>query len=101
MLERSFFADFFHYMMMTVEENDLHDMSDLIRKGALVAGNPNDFESISELSEEEKAALRMEHTNKWKQTKTMYALVICCSMAAVVQGWVLDSSMRPDAFPPI
>lgn len=61
-------------------------MSDLIRKGALVAGNPASFEELTDLSEEEKAALRMEHTHKWKQTKTLYALVICCSMAAVVQG---------------
>ncbi|KAK9897762.1 hypothetical protein P389DRAFT_143261 [Cystobasidium minutum MCA 4210] len=69
-----------------VAEHDLHDMSDLIRKGALVAGNPGHFEELPELSQDEKAALRMEHTNKWKQTKTLYALVICCSMAAVVQG---------------
>lgn len=61
-------------------------MSDLVRKGALVAGNPGTFEGIPELNEEEKAALRMEHTNKWKQTKTLYALVVCCSMAAIVQG---------------
>lgn len=69
-----------------IAENDLQDMSDLIRKGALVAGNQHTFEELPDLTEEEKAALRMEHTNKWKQTKTLYALVICCSMAAVVQG---------------
>lgn len=70
----------------SVAEHDLHDMSDLIRKGALVAGNPGNFEELPDLNEEEKAALRLEHTNKWKQTKTLYALVVCCSMAAVVQG---------------
>lgn len=64
-------------------------MSDLIRKGALVAGNQHTFEELPDLNEEEKAALRLEHTNKWKQTKTLYALVICCSMAAVVQGCVV------------
>lgn len=66
-------------------------MSDLIRRGALVAANPHAFEELPDLSEEEKAALRLEHTNKWKQTKTLYALVICCSMAAVVQGFVKAS----------
>jgi len=41
---------------------------------------------MPELDENDKAALRMEVEHPYRQTKTLYALVICCSMAAVVQG---------------
>lgn len=43
-----------------------------LRKGALVAQNPKAFESIPELTEEDKASLRLEKTNKWKQPFMMY-----------------------------
>ena len=69
-----------------VREYELEDIRDDITKGALVAGNPNGFESMTELSAEEKEAFRIERDNKWKQPKTLYALVVACSMAAVVQG---------------
>jgi hypothetical protein len=70
---------------------------DYFVKGALVARNPNDFEDIAELDEEDKIALREEITHKWKQPFTLYYLVgiscsvselisVMCSMAAVVQG---------------
>ena len=44
-------------------------------KGALVAREPDNFENIPELSEEDKAALRFEITHKWKQPFTLYFLV--------------------------
>lgn len=58
---------------------------ELIKKGAVVAGRPLDFDEMAFLSEEEKASLRVELTNKWRQPKTLWLLVICCSMAAVVR----------------
>jgi hypothetical protein len=48
---------------------------DYFVKGALVARNPNDFEDIAELDEEDKIALREEITHKWKQPFTLYYLV--------------------------
>jgi hypothetical protein len=47
-------------------------------KGALVARNPNDFENIPELDDEDKIALREEITHKWRQPFTLYFLVGMC-----------------------
>ncbi|QRV82699.1 Sugar (and other) transporter [Ceratobasidium sp. AG-Ba] len=60
--------------------------ADLIRKGALVAQDPLAFDSLSQLSESDKAELRREQTHRWDQPKTLYYLVALCSMAAAVQG---------------
>ena len=79
------------------QEHGMGEDEEIFAKGALVARNPDDFENMSELSEEDKATLRLEFTHKWKQPFTMYFLVgmfllllwlitVMCSMAAVVQG---------------
>lgn len=67
-------------------EHGLTEHQEVIRKGAQVAAAPVDFDELEDLTEEEKAALRLEFTNKWKQPKQLWLLVISCSMAAVVQG---------------
>lgn len=41
---------------------------------------------FDQLSEEDKIILRRETTHRWHQPKTLYALVVLCSMAAAVQG---------------
>lgn len=60
-------------------------------KGALVAKRPNGFEQMSILTENDKAKLRREITHPYSQTKTLYNLVIACSVAAAVQG--MDESV--------
>lgn len=67
------------------QKNDMMDSLELMKKAAVVAGRPLDFDDMPELTEDEKASLRVELTNKWKQPKTLWLLVICCSMAAVVR----------------
>ncbi|CAE6443121.1 unnamed protein product [Rhizoctonia solani] len=64
----------------------LSEHADLIRKGALVAQDPLGFDSLSQLTPEEKAELQREQTHRWDQPKTLYYLVGLCSMAAAVQG---------------
>ncbi|CAE6461948.1 Putative metabolite transport protein YwtG OS=Bacillus subtilis (strain 168) GN=ywtG PE=3 SV=1 [Rhizoctonia solani AG-1 IB] len=64
----------------------LSEHADLIRKGALVAQDPLGFDSLSQLTPEEKAELQREQTHRWDQPKTLYYLVALCSMAAAVQG---------------
>ncbi|KAG6828748.1 hypothetical protein H0H87_001007 [Tephrocybe sp. NHM501043] len=64
----------------------LEHLSELFQKGALAAQDPQAFETISFLSEEEKESLRRELTHKWDQPKMLYYLVILCSVAAAVQG---------------
>lgn len=64
----------------------LEDYVELIQKGALVAQNPEGFENIEMLTEDEKAALRHEAKSPWSQPMMLYYLVIMCSLAAALQG---------------
>jgi hypothetical protein len=67
-------------------DNKLMDHIDVFRKGALVAQNPHDTDSIQELSQEDRDVLLREHTHRWSQPFALYWLVIMCSLAAAVQG---------------
>ncbi|KAJ5582457.1 Major facilitator superfamily domain general substrate transporter, partial [Penicillium sp. DV-2018c] len=74
-----------------------------LKKGALVARDPTEFETISELNESERAALRDEVDHKWRQPKALYFTIILCSIGAAVQGWDQTGSNGanlsfPDAF---
>lgn len=64
----------------------LGHLEDTFAKGAIIAQDPTIFEELPMLSVEDKSALRMEITHKWRQPKDLYYLVIACSMAAAVQG---------------
>ena len=59
----------------------------LLQKGALVAQDPPSFESVEELDEFERDALRNEVLHKWRQPVALYFTVILCSIGAAVQGW--------------
>lgn len=61
------------------------DIAPLLRKGALVAQNPPEFESVEELEPAERDALRNEVLHKWRQPKALYLTVILCSVGAAVQ----------------
>lgn len=65
----------------------LNDIEGLLRKGALIARDPEGFEQLNELSENEKTAIRNETLKKWHHPKALYRTVIVCSVAAAVQGW--------------
>ena len=64
---------------------------EVFRRGGLVAKRPNGFEKMSILTEKDKERLRREITHPYSQTKTLYNLVIACSVAAAVQG--MDESV--------
>ncbi|KAL2851246.1 hypothetical protein BJX68DRAFT_69698 [Aspergillus pseudodeflectus] len=59
---------------------------DLFRKGALISQNPAAVETLPELSEQEREAIRRETTHKWSQPWSLYFLAAMCSLAAAVQG---------------
>ena len=44
------------------------------------------YESL-DLTEEEKDALRIEVTRKWKHPTKLYITIVVCSIGAAVQGW--------------
>ena len=67
-------------------EHGLGHLEEEFRKGALVAQDPTVFESLPQLSEEDKAILRRELTHRWAQPLQLYYLVILCSLSAAVQG---------------
>ena len=70
-----------------VEQYQMHDISDLLRKGASVAANPAEFETVEGLDPEEVVALRREITHKWTHPRKLYFTIILCSIGAAVQGW--------------
>ncbi|KDR71828.1 hypothetical protein GALMADRAFT_253598 [Galerina marginata CBS 339.88] len=65
----------------------LEDMVDLFKKAALLAQNPQDFESQPDLDEGDREIIRRETTHRWSQPKSLYLTIIICSLAAAVQGW--------------
>ncbi|AEO60112.1 hypothetical protein MYCTH_2308979 [Thermothelomyces thermophilus ATCC 42464] len=72
------------------EEKGLTEHIELLRKGALVAQDPENFENIDgdeALTEEEKSALRKEVEHKWRLPARLFLTIITCSIGAAVQGW--------------
>lgn len=66
------------------------DNIELLRKGALVAQDPANFENIDgpeALTEEEKAVLHKEIKHKWHLPARLFLTIITCSIGAAVQGW--------------
>lgn len=68
-------------------ENALTEHTDLLIRGALVAKDPPNFESVDGITEHEKEAIRNEVLHKWRQPKALYFTIILCSIGAAVQGW--------------
>jgi hypothetical protein len=66
-------------------EQGMEDIQPLLRKGALVAQDPAGFETIDELDDDERRALREEVTHKWRQPWALYFTVVTCSVGAAVQ----------------
>lgn len=69
------------------QEYSLTEIVPLLKKGALVAQNPGEFENVEGIEESEKEALRNEVVHKWRQPRALYFTVILCSVGAAVQGW--------------
>jgi hypothetical protein len=65
----------------------------LLRRGALVAQSPRAFDTIAELDEAEREALRNEITYRWRHPRMLYFTIILNSIAAAIQGW--DQTGRP------
>lgn len=70
-----------------MKENQLEDVVDQLKKGALVAQRPDALETIEELSEEGIKALQAEATNRWDQPKMLYFIIALNSIGAAIQGW--------------
>ncbi|KAI8584426.1 hypothetical protein K450DRAFT_267769 [Umbelopsis ramanniana AG] len=69
-----------------INQNGLEEYEDVIKRGALLANDPDNWESRTDITEEEKEVLRREVTHRWHQPAQMYFLAAVGAMAAVVQG---------------
>jgi hypothetical protein len=69
------------------ESNGMADDAALFGRAALVARNPDRFESIPDLTEEERAALIYERDHKWHGSKTLWFSIGLCAIGAATQGW--------------
>ena len=61
--------------------------ADLFGRAALVAREPAEFESVTELSEEERAALVYERDHKWHGPFMLWYSIALCAVGAATQGW--------------
>ena len=60
---------------------------DLFGRAAVVARNPNGFETISELHEEERTARVYERDHKWHGPFMLWYSIALCAIGAATQGW--------------
>lgn len=84
-------------------EKGLAEHLPLLRKGALVAQNPEgafDIQGAEALADDEKAALQHEVDHKWRLPKRLYLTIITCSIGAAVQGWDQTGSNGANIFFP-
>lgn len=63
------------------------DKVDVFYRGALAAQNPETYEDVEELTDDDKYHLRREVTHKWHLPKQFYYAVALCSLGSAVQGW--------------
>lgn len=72
------------------ETHGLQEHAAMIRKGALIAQNPDGYEDITgpeALNPDEITVLRDEVLHKWRQPIALYVTIFTCSIGAAVQGW--------------
>lgn len=84
-------------------EKNLVDKIPVLRKGALVAQNPNDFEDQDgeeALDEVEKTVLRDEILHRWRMPARLFLTIATCSIGAAVQGWDQTGSNGANIFFP-
>lgn len=67
------------------QEYNVTDILPELKKGALVARDPEEFETVPDITEAEIAALRDEVLHKWRQPKALYFTIVLCSIGAAVQ----------------
>ncbi|KAF4552812.1 Sugar (and other) transporter-like protein 15 [Elsinoe fawcettii] len=69
------------------KDNGLAEHAALFGRAALVARDPDTFESIAELTEEERNALIYEREHKWHGPTMLWYSIALCAVGAATQGW--------------
>lgn len=81
------YADLMTDVEQFAHQKGLNDQLELLKKGALIAQDPANFESLEQLDEHEKEFLRYEAAHRWRHPFQLYITIIVCSIGAAVQGW--------------
>lgn len=68
-------------------EKGLTEHLPALKKGAILAQRPHDYETMPEITEEERLVIRQEHASRWKHPTMLYITIGLCSIGAAVQGW--------------
>ncbi|KAL2867758.1 uncharacterized protein BJX67DRAFT_77210 [Aspergillus lucknowensis] len=69
------------------ESKGLSEHKELFGRAALVARDPDNFETIPELTQDEQAALEYEKNHKWHGPWMLWYSVGLCAVGAATQGW--------------
>jgi len=69
------------------EGNGMADQAGLFGRAALVARDPQRFEMLTELEEDERAALIYERDHKWNGPVMLWYSIGLCAIGAATQGW--------------
>lgn len=75
----------------------------LLKKGALVAQDPENYEHLKgefALDEVEKKVLAEEITHRWRIPTRLFLTIATCSIGAAVQGWDQTGSNGANLFFP-
>lgn len=85
------------------EKRGLQEHLPVLRRGALVAQNPDSYEEITgpnAPTPEEIAGLREEKEHKWRMPRKLFFTIAICSIGAAVQGWDQTGSNGANIFFP-
>ena len=63
------------------------EYADLFGRAALVARDQERFATLTDISEDERAALQYEKDHKWHGPKMLWYSIGLCAVGAATQGW--------------
>ncbi|KAF2188457.1 MFS transporter [Zopfia rhizophila CBS 207.26] len=69
------------------ESHGMAEHAALFGRAALVARDPERFEMVTELDEQERAALAYERDHKWHGPFMLWYSIALCAIGAATQGW--------------
>ncbi|RMY74789.1 hypothetical protein D0864_09949, partial [Hortaea werneckii] len=68
-------------------DNGMPEHAEMFGRAALVARDPEKFDQVTELKEDERSALAYEHTHKWHGPAMLWYSIGLCAIGAATQGW--------------
>ncbi|KAL4810310.1 hypothetical protein BDV18DRAFT_55872 [Aspergillus unguis] len=69
------------------QEYELTDLLPDLRKGSLIARDPENFRAVPGITPEDVQVIQDETDHRWRQPRALYFSIILCSVGAAVQGW--------------